>query len=101
MYVHRDSIPVLNHPQVQIYCGNNIFWPITRVCGLWQNYYYYYYYTRTTDLLEQEIVSDSGISWAICKSAPCPRYITMPVSHHSVFYRLDALPAAQPTASKH
>jgi len=22
------------------------------------------------DLLEQEIVSDSGISWAICKSAP-------------------------------
>jgi len=26
---------------------------------------------------------------------------TMPASHHSVFYRLDALPAAQPTASKH
>jgi len=25
----------------------------------------------------------------------------MPASHHSVFYRLDALPAAQPTASKH
>jgi len=22
-------------------------------------------------------------------------------SHHSVFYRLDALPAAKPTASKH
>jgi len=43
------------------------------------------------DLLAQEIVSGSGICWAICKST----------SHHSVFYRLDALPAAQPTASKH
>jgi len=27
--------------------------------------------------------------------------ITTPTSHHSVFYRPDALPAAQPTASKH
>ena len=27
--------------------------------------------------------------------------ITMPVPHHSVFYRPDALPVAQPTASKH
>ena len=25
------------------------------------------------DLLEQEIVSSSGICWAICKSAPHPR----------------------------
>jgi len=24
------------------------------------------------DLLKQEVVSGSGISWAICKSAPCP-----------------------------
>ena len=32
------------------------------------------------DLLEQEIVSGSGISWAICKSAPLPRHITMPLS---------------------
>ena len=46
-------------------------------------------------------MSGSGISWAICKSAPCSRQITMPVPHHSVFYRPDALPAAQPTASKH
>jgi len=53
------------------------------------------------DLLEQEIVNCSGISWAICKSTPRPRQITMPASHHSVFYRPDALPAAQPTASKH
>ena len=46
-------------------------------------------------------MSGSGISWAICKSAPRSRQITTPVPHHSVFYRLDALPAAQPTASKH
>ena len=52
-------------------------------------------------LLKQETVSGSGISWAICKSAPRPRQITTPTPHHSVFYRPDALPAAQPTASKH
>jgi len=52
-------------------------------------------------LLKQETVSGSGISWAICKSAPRTRQITMPAPHHSVFYRPDALPAAQPTASKH
>jgi len=53
------------------------------------------------DLLEQEIASGSGISWAICKSAPRPRQITMPAPHCSVFYRPDALPVAQPTASMH
>jgi len=62
-------------------------------CNDFVNYYYYYYYSftapwtvsRTTrvsqyqkgktnlDLLEQEIVSGSGISWVICKSAPRPR----------------------------
>ena len=52
-------------------------------------------------LLKQETVSGSGISWAICKSAPCSRQITTPATHHSVFYRPDALPATQPTASKH
>ena len=31
----------------------------------------------------------------------CSRQITMPVPHNSVFYRPDALPATQPTASKH
>ena len=53
------------------------------------------------DLLEQETVSGSGISWAIYKSAPHPRQITMLAPHHSGFYKPDALPAAQPTASKH
>ena len=51
-------------------------------------------------LLKQETVSGSGISWAICKSAPRSRQITTPATHHSVFYRPDDLPAAQPTASK-
>jgi len=41
-------------------------------------------------LLKQETVSSNGISWAICKSAPCPRearcrFASMPAPHHSVF----------------
>jgi len=52
-------------------------------------------------LLKQETVSGSGISWAICKSATRSRQITPPAPHHSVFYRPDALPATQPTVSKH
>jgi len=52
-------------------------------------------------LLKQETVSGSGISWVECKFAPCSRQITMPAPQHSVFYRLDALPVAQPMASKH
>jgi len=35
--------------------------------------------TKTNlDFLEQEAVSSSGISWAICKSAPHPSQITTP-----------------------
>jgi len=52
-------------------------------------------------LLKQETVSGSSISWAICKSAPRSKQITTPAPHHSVFYRPDALPAAQPTVSEH
>ena len=51
--------------------------------------------------LKQETVSGSGISWAICKSAPRFRQITTPAPHHSVFFRPDALPAAQPTVWNH
>ena len=36
-------------------------------------------------LLKQETVSGSGISWAICKSAPRSRQITTPAPYHSVF----------------
>jgi len=48
-------------------------------------------------LLKQETVSGTGISWDIRKSAPRSRQITMPAPHHPVFYRPDALHAAQPT----
>jgi len=46
-------------------------------------------------LLKQQTVSGSGISWAICQSAPRSRQTTTPAPHHSVFYRPDALPVAQ------
>ena len=47
-------------------------------------------------LLKQETVSGSGISWAICKSAPCSRQTTTPAPHHSVFTgRMPFLPPNQ------
>ena len=47
-------------------------------------------------LLKQEIVSGSGIRWAICKSAPRSRQITTPIPHHSVFTgRMPFLPPNQ------
>ena len=49
-------------------------------------------------LLEQETVSGSGISWAICKSTPCSRQITMPTLHHSVFLQTGC-PSCHPTNS--
>ena len=52
-------------------------------------------------LLKQETASVGGISWAICKPAPRSRQITTSAPHHSVFYRLGALPVAQQKASKH
>ena len=51
--------------------------------------------------VKQETESGSGISWAICKPAHRSRQITTTAPHRSVFYRPDALPVAQPTASKH
>jgi len=74
----------------------------TRLTALfWDNPVEPYQKGKTNlDLLKQETVSGSGISWTICKSAPRSREnhaSTPPLS----FYRLDALPAAQPTASKH
>jgi len=47
-------------------------------------------------LLKQETVSGSGISWAICKSAPRSRQITTPEPHHSVLAgRMPFLPPNQ------
>jgi len=44
---------------------------------------------------------DSEWQWHQLGHAPRSRQITTLATHHSVFYRPDALPAAQPTASKH
>jgi len=47
-------------------------------------------------LLKQETVSGSGISWAICKSAPRSRQITTPTPQHSGFTgRMPFLPTKQ------
>ena len=49
-------------------------------------------------LLKQDTVSGSGISWAICNSAPRSRQITMPVPHRSVFLQARC-PSCHPTNS--
>jgi len=49
-------------------------------------------------LLKQETVSGSGISWAMCKSAPRFRQIAMPAPHHSVFLQAGC-PSCRPTNS--
>ena len=49
-------------------------------------------------LLKQETVSGSGISWAICKSAPRSREITTPVLHYSSFLQAGC-PSCRPTNS--
>ena len=47
-------------------------------------------------LLKQETVSGSGISWAICKSAPRSRQITTPPLHYKFFTgRMPFLPPNQ------
>ena len=44
-------------------------------------------------------VHGSGISWAICKSAPRSRQITMPVPHHSVVFLQARCPSCHLTNS--
>ena len=83
------SLLLLTHIRLTALCPGLPRWASTRkVKPIWI-------------LLEQETVSGSGISWAVCKFAPRSRQITTPAPHRSVFYRPDALPAAQPTVSKH
>ena len=42
-------------------------------------------------LLKQERLSGSGITWAVCKSAPRSREITTPAPNHSVFLQAGCL----------
>jgi len=53
--------------------------------------------------MKQETVSDIGISWAICKSAPRSRQITTPAPYHSVVFtgRMPFLPPNQQRQSIH
>jgi len=95
---HGHLTAMLNRDVTMHHCN---WWPLT--CGLLQLLLLHYTLltalcpgllgsagTRKVKpiwiLLKQETVSGSGISWAICTLS---------------FYRPDALPAAQPTASKH
>jgi len=53
------------------------------------------------DLLEQEIVCGIGISWAVCKSAPCSREIATPTSHQPIFLQAGCPSCTQPSVSKY
>jgi len=92
-YLTNMKQPLLHSPHTHTHPLNGHFSGTTQVS----------LYKTNLDFTEasQETVSGSGISWAICKSAPCSRQTTTPAPHHSVSYRPDALPATQPTASKH
>ena len=88
-FLQAGCKPLVTHTRLTALCPGLPGWPSTRkVKPIWI-------------LVKQETVSGSGISWAVCKSASRSRQITTPAPYHSVFYRPDALPAAQPTASKH
>ena len=50
------------------------------------------------DFTEARDNEGSGISWAICKSAPRSRQITMPTPHRSVFLQAGC-PSCRPTNS--
>ena len=107
----------------QLYCLNTVAWsPVHCYAALHYHYCSNLFYTHTHThtrltalfpglpgwagtrkvkpiwiLLQQETVSGSGISWAICKQpAPHSRQITTPAPHHSVFTgRMPFLPPNQ------
>ena len=80
-----ESTHTHTHTRLSALCPGLLGWAGTRkVKPIWT-------------LLKQETVSGSGISWAMCKSAPCSRQITTPAPRPSVVFR----PDAQPTVSKH
>ena len=82
--VYKSSLTTHTHTRLTALCPGLPRWAGTRkVKPIWI-------------LLKQETVSGSGISWAICKSVPRSRQITMPAHHHSVFTdRMPFLPPNQ------
>ena len=89
--ISQQTIYFISHAHTHTHPFNGPFSRTTQVSR----------YQKGKTNLDFTEASDSDISWAICKSAPCSRQKTTPALHHTVFYRPDALPAAQPTASKH
>ena len=86
---------VSTHTHTHTHTFNGPFSGTTRVS---------WYYKGGKTNLDFTEARDSEWQWhqlGICKSAPRSREITTPAPHHLIFYRPDALPAAQPTASKH
>jgi len=69
-----------------------LFWTLSRTTRVSR----YQKGKTNLDLLEQETVSGSVLGHMKISTS---QQITTPTSHHSVFYKPDALPAAQPTAS--
>ena len=63
---------------------------------------YIHTYTRLMALFcdnpDKPVPEGSGISWAVCKSAPHSKQITMPAPHHSVFLQARC-PSCRPTNS--
>ena len=85
MYTDRYTLQNVQQPAACIGCMWHTHTRLTALCpGLPR-------WAGTTKvkpiwiLLEQETVSGTGIGWAICKSAPRTKKITMPAPHHSVF----------------
>ena len=80
---HTALLPLNTHPSNGPFSGTTQVSRYQKVKPIWI-------------LLKQETVSGSGISYAICKSAPCSRQITIPAPHQSVFKgRMPFLPPNQ------
>jgi len=74
--------------EIQAYTGNHYHY-YNRFMALWilsraTQVSHYQKCKTNLELLQQEMMSGCGISWAKCKSAPHPRQITTPASHHLV-----------------
>ena len=80
LQMHRDCATCHKHTHTHTIVLR-LFWILSRTTRVIR----YQKGKTNLDLLEQEIVSGSGICWAMCKSAPHPRQITTPTSHHSGF----------------
>jgi len=84
-------MPTHTHARTHTHPFNGPFFRTTRVGR----------YQKSKTHLDFTEARDSEWQWHQLGHMQVCRQITTPTPHHSVFYRLDALPATQPTASKH